>query len=147
MFDDDPFTANSDSTVENVLSHSDTRELSGDSSQTQTDRRRTCAGLTRTGAPCRARVSEGDFCSLHANPERAADLGRRSGAARRRSSIVERTLRDFPPPETIAEIKGILAQVLVDLCAGRIDGKDAYAVAYIANVLMKTEQLLIGEIP
>jgi hypothetical protein len=100
-------------------SSQDNSKINKASAATRTHR--LCRAQTRSGAPCRARASQGDFCSLHADPERASELGRLSGQSRRRSADIELTPREFEPPKTAKDVKAIIAQVLVDLCAGRMD--------------------------
>jgi len=99
--------------------------------------RRNCKALKHSGEPCRAAASKGDFCALHADPERAAELGRRSGLTRR-TLTVEITPRELTPPRTAKDIKEILAQVIVDLYAAKIDQRIAWTIAYAANTLLKS---------
>ena len=43
----------------------------------------TCSAKTTAGKRCRAAAVKGGLCSLHADPKLAAEMGRKSGQARR----------------------------------------------------------------
>ncbi len=44
-----------------------------------------CKARTKLGEFCKARPTRNGFCSIHSDPERAAELGRKSGECRRLS--------------------------------------------------------------
>jgi hypothetical protein len=95
-----------------------------------------CRPKTRRGHPCKAPVSKNGLCAIHAEPARAAELGRRSGKARR-YELGEKTVVPVPAPETVEDVRKALGQVMSDLVAHRVDTRTASSMAYVANVLLK----------
>jgi hypothetical protein len=77
------------------------------------------------------------MCALHAHPERAAELGRKGGRARRYAIDFDQELPTLPPPKSAAEIRDVLGRMIADLYGRRIDPKIANTVAYVANVQLR----------
>jgi hypothetical protein len=60
-----------------------------------------CKAQTKSGEPCKARPTPDGFCSLHSDPGRAAELGRRSGESRKLPDSEPLVL---PPPKTADDL-------------------------------------------
>ena len=77
------------------------------------------------------------LCALHAHPARAAEMGRRSGKARRKGWS-EQQQAELAPPQTADEVRTALGQFISDVRARRLDPKVAGTLGYLANVLLKS---------
>lgn len=104
------------------------------------DKRRTnqCKGKTRQGRPCRAAATEGGLCFFHANPKKAAELGRIGG---RKSRHPLGSVAD--PPRDLKSMKGVLdaaGQLIEDVYSGKISPRIAGCVAPLLNLQMRAIQ-------
>ena len=84
------------------------------------------------------------FCSIHSDPERASELGRKSGASRRNAASSDVFL--VPPPRSAVDLNRALAQIFSKVCSGQVDPGVGKALSYIASVLVKTIELSDHEI-
>src|SRR5262252_1080334 len=94
-----------------------------------------CKGITKSGTACTAWAMEGGLCYFHANPDKAAELGRNGG--RRRQYTYEQSTKDIAPQQSAADVRRMLAETMAEVKAGRMDPKLANTVAYIATVLLR----------
>jgi hypothetical protein len=78
------------------------------------------------------------FCSIHSEPGRAAELGRRSGESRR---FPETESLVFLPPKTGCDLHNALGQIFSKISSGQMDVNRGRTLAYIASVLAKTVEL------
>src|SRR5271166_3439852 len=86
-----------------------------------------CRAATKAGRQCAAPVIRGDvYCALHSDPTKAAELGRKGGRANRHTY---ETLREVAAPQSVGDVKRMLAQAMADVLAGRIDPKLGTTVA------------------
>ena len=67
-----------------------------------------CQGVTKSGAACTAWAMEGGLCYFHANPDKAAELGRNGG--RHRKQTYEQSTEHIAPPESAADVRRMLAE-------------------------------------
>ena len=68
-----------------------------------------CQAKTKAGRQCAAPVLSGSaFCSLHADPERAAALGRKGGARNRK--VYDGDVHNVSVPESAGDVKRMLAE-------------------------------------
>jgi len=104
-----------------------------------TTRREThCKAKTKKGKPCRAAATEGGLCFFHANPNKAAELGRVGG---RRSHHPLGCVAD--PPRDLKSMKGVLeaaARLIEDVYSGKISPRIAGCVAPLLNLQMRAIQ-------
>jgi hypothetical protein len=94
-----------------------------------------CSAKTRRGRQCQAPASRNGLCAMHAEPSRASEMGRKSGAARRYAYAGSACLMTIP--ETAAQIKTVLGQVILDLANRRLAPKAACAMAYVTGVTLR----------
>jgi hypothetical protein len=95
-----------------------------------------CRAATKAGRQCAAPVVRGGVhCSLHADPERAAKLGRTGGLRNRK--VYEVGDQEVSVPASVGEVKKILAQTMADVRAGKMDPKLGATLAYIATALLR----------
>src|SRR5262249_9581064 len=90
-----------------------------------------CQGVTKNGAACTAWAMEGGLCYFHANPDKAAQLGRNGG--RRRQHSYEQSMEHIAVPESAADVRRILAETMAEVKAGRMDPKVANTLTYVAT--------------
>ena len=76
-----------------------------------------CRAATKAGRQCAApAVRGGIYCALHKDPDRAAQLGRKSGANNRK--VYEGNQREMPPPQNARDMKDFLAEAMAEIRAG-----------------------------
>jgi hypothetical protein len=97
-----------------------------------------CKTTTNAGDRCRAVAVKDGLCALHADPKRAAEMGRKSGQARRFRGSGEQPQPELAPPRTAQEVRAALGQFISDVRARRLDSKVASTLGYLANVLLKS---------
>src|SRR5215831_19964086 len=102
-----------------------------------------CKARTRLGELCKARPTPDGFCSIHSDPERAAELGRRSGECRRPTDSKALFLL---PPKTAGDLHRALGQIFSKVSSGEMDARLGRSLGYIASVLVKTTELSDHEI-
>ena len=97
-----------------------------------------CKAKAKSGKHCKARSLADGLCAFHGDPKRAAELGRKGGLKRRR------TFDDNPDSETAlsnprsaADVRDILADVMAQVRAGKMDPKIGSTLGYIGTALMK----------
>src|SRR5450755_4729147 len=77
-----------------------------------------CRAATKAGRQCAApAVRGGIYCALHKDPDRAAQLGRKSGANNRK--VYEGNQREMPPPQNARDMKDFLAEAMAETRAAR----------------------------
>ena len=94
-----------------------------------------CQGRTKKGRPCRAAATEGGLCFFHANPNKAAELGRVGG---RKSRYPLGCVAD--PPRDLKSMKGVLeaaARLIEDVYSGKISPRIAGSVAPLLTLQMR----------
>jgi len=95
-----------------------------------------CKAKTKAGRPCAAPVLSGSaFCSLHADPERAAALGRKGGARNRK--VYDADVCNVSVPESAGDVKRMLAEAMADIRAGRMDPKLGSTLGYLGTSLLR----------
>ena len=102
----------------------------------------TCKARTNAGESCKAVAVKKGFCALHADPRRAAELGRKSGKVRRSRYSNEQPQSELAPPQTVQEVRNVLGQFISDVRAGRLDPKLATTLGYLATVLLKSIEVV-----
>jgi hypothetical protein len=98
----------------------------------------TCNATTTAGKRCRAAAVKDGLCSLHADPKRASEMGRKSGQARRTKDLLAEERAELSPPRTAQEVRVALGQFIADVRSKRLDPKVAGTLGYLANVLLKS---------
>src|SRR5580698_10197369 len=77
-----------------------------------------CKGLTSAGKPCRAAATPGGLCFLHANPNKASELGRKGGRSNRHFATTN--LEPLPMLETARAVRDALDKLIADLYSGEV---------------------------
>ena len=95
-----------------------------------------CQAKTKAGRQCAAPVLSGSaFCSLHADPKRAAALGRKGGARNRK--VYDGDVHNVSVPESARDVKRMLAETMADTRAGKIDPKLGSTLGYLGTALLR----------
>lgn len=95
-----------------------------------------CRARKQDGKRCKARALAGNKrCALHAEPGRAAELGRKGG--RRRAMGDREALKDFRPPKSASDVADLLAQSLIEVREGKADPKLANSISYLGTALLR----------
>src|SRR5215472_11925769 len=94
-----------------------------------------CRAATKAGRPCAAPVVRGGiYCALHSDPRKASELGRKGGKANRHPFKIQ---QEVAAPESVADVKRMLAQTMANVLAGNIDPKLGTTVAYMGIALLR----------
>ena len=95
-----------------------------------------CRARTKAGRQCAApAVRGGAYCAIHADPNRAAELGRKGGARNRKMYHGE--IQEVPVPKSAADVRRVLAEVMAETRAGKMDPKLGSTLAYMATALLR----------
>jgi len=98
-----------------------------------------CSARTKLGNECRAAAVMGtQFCALHGNPERAAELGRMGGLKNRH--YIETEPVNITLPSTAEDVKNVMGQAMVDVRAKKLDPRIAMALTSMSRVLLEAFQ-------
>jgi hypothetical protein len=97
-----------------------------------------CKAKKKSGERCRALAIESGLCALHADPALAAELGRRSGRARRRVHRSAQAEPELGSPRTAEQVRDVLGQAMSEVRARQLEPKIATTMGYLASVLLKS---------
>ena len=78
---------------------------------------------------------DGIYCALHNDPERAAELGRKGGTKNRRA--YEANEWEGSAPRNACDVRNLLAEVMAEIRAGRMDPKLGTTLGYLGTSLLK----------
>lgn len=101
--------------------------------------RRTCKATTNAGKPCPAPAVENCLCFFHADPARAAELGRKGGRRNRRT--YESDMKEVAAPQNAADVTAILADAMAEIRAGKMDPKLGTTLGYLGTSLLKAIEM------
>src|SRR5438874_1968144 len=94
-----------------------------------------CRAKTKAGGPCKAVAVKKGLCAFHADPQRAAQLGR-MGGRKNRCYPARFSVDPVPPPQTAREVRVLLAEAFADIHAGRREPKVVSVMAYVGTALL-----------
>lgn len=94
-----------------------------------------CKGQTKAGKPCGAAPTDGGLCFFHANPSKAAELGRIGGRKNGRAN--SGALNPSLALNSVAEIRNSLPRLIDDVCTGRLHPRRASALAILVNLQLR----------
>ena len=98
-----------------------------------------CKALTVAGKPCRAPATEGGLCYFHANPGKAAELGRIGGRKHGLAPGAPSTepLRNLDSAQAVKET---VSRLIADLHAGKLHPRMAAGLASLLNLQLRVIQ-------
>jgi hypothetical protein len=91
-----------------------------------------CKGVTKSGKPCRAWATESGLCFLHANPDKASELGRIGGRTNRHR-VVEAGAT-LPKSNTGIAVQETIDRVIEDVYSGKLDPSRAAVICQALNM-------------
>ena len=94
-----------------------------------------CKARAKSGKPCQAAATAGGLCFFHANPNKASELGRIGGRSKRHS--VAESTDPLPRLETATAVRDAVAQLIVDVYAGKLNPRVAAGLAPLLNLQMR----------
>ena len=95
-----------------------------------------CKAMTKAVDSCAAPAMRGgEFCSLHSDPGRAAELGRKGGMGNRH--VYENDGKEVPAPQSALDVKNLLAEAMAEIRAGKMDPKLGTTLGYLGASLLK----------
>jgi hypothetical protein len=97
-----------------------------------------CKGVTKSGKPCRAWATESGLCFLHANPDKASELGRIGGRTNRHR-VVEAGAT-LPKSNTGIAVQETIDRVIEDVYSGKLDPRSAAAICQLLNMRARVVQ-------
>jgi hypothetical protein len=95
-----------------------------------------CKSRTKDGQACRAAASSGGLCFFHANPLKAAELGRMGGRRNRGQATVE-SLPPLPRITNLAALRDATAQLVESIYQGVVDPRIGTGLAPLLSVQLK----------
>jgi hypothetical protein len=94
-----------------------------------------CKAKTKSGKSCRAAATAGGLCFFHANPTKAAELGRIGGRSKR-SSISE-SAEPLPRLESAMAVRATVDRLVAEVYAGKIHPRVAAGLAPLLNLQLQ----------
>jgi hypothetical protein len=96
------------------------------------DERAHCQAQAKSGEPCRAAATEGGLCFFHANPNKAAELGRLGGRRNRRAAGED--LSPLPTLDNALAVRNMAARLVDDVYTGRISPRIGVGLAPLLSL-------------
>jgi hypothetical protein len=93
-----------------------------------------CSALTKRGKPCRAAPTEGGLCFFHANPKKAAELGRIGGRKNGRVMVGSNPL---PELDSATAVRDAVKRLISDVYGGRLHPRTAAGLAPLLQLQMR----------
>jgi hypothetical protein len=94
-----------------------------------------CRAVTKAGKPCKAAATGGGLCFFHANPAKAAELGRIGG--RKNGSSISEEVKQLPKLDSVIAVRDALAQMIGDLHSKKLHPRTAAGLAQLSNALIR----------
>ena len=95
-----------------------------------------CNARTKLGKSCRAVAVKAGLCTFHANPQRAAELGRIGGLKNRHYSD-STDPAPTNPPKSADDVRSLLAETMAGVHARRLDPKVGNVLASLGKALLE----------
>ena len=99
------------------------------------NRRGSCKANNKQGRPCKAAATASGYCHLHANPGKAAELGRSGG--KRNRHVVDNEARPLPALNSISDLKDAVGILIGEAYAKSLSIKTAAGLAPLFNTLFR----------
>ena len=98
-----------------------------------------CQAQTRSGKPCRAAATAGGLCFFHANPNKAAELGRRGGRSNRHAAA--ETPDPLPTLDNALAVRDTVARLIADVYAGKLHPRIVTGLAPLLSLQLRAIQI------
>jgi hypothetical protein len=94
-----------------------------------------CKAKTKSGKRCRAAATEGGLCFFHANPNKAAELGRIGGKSKRQ--FADETEDPLPTLNNPLAIQDTVSRLIGEIYEGKLNPKIASGLAPLLNLQLR----------
>jgi hypothetical protein len=94
-----------------------------------------CKANTKSGKPCRAAATAGGLCFFHANPNKAAELGRVGGRKNRHHS--DNNQDSLPALETAQAVRETVARLISEVYSGKMNPRTAAGMAPLLSLQLR----------
>jgi hypothetical protein len=91
-----------------------------------------CKSRTKAGKPCGAAATAGGLCFFHANPNKAAELGRIGGRNNRHAAAGGGD--PLPTLDNAVALRDTAARLIADVIAGKVHPRIAAGLAPLMNL-------------
>ena len=95
-----------------------------------------CKALNKRGEPCQAAATGGGLCYLHANPNKASELGRIGGRKNRHLASIE-TTDALPKLENATDLRDLVARLILEVYAGKLHPRIVSGLAPLMNLQLR----------
>ena len=104
--------------------------------------RNDCKGTTTQGKRCRAAAMEGGLCFFHANPDKAAELGRIGGRSKR-PVLSERmdSLDPLPALDNAKAVRDMVNRLVREVYSDRLNPRIATGLASLLQLQLRAIQV------
>ena len=94
-----------------------------------------CKARAKSGKRCGAAATAGGLCFFHANPKKAAELGRIGGRSKRHAAV--ENLDPLPTLDNALAVRDTVARLIADVYTGRIHPRIAAGLAPLMNLQLR----------
>ena len=94
-----------------------------------------CQGQTKAGKPCRAAATSGGLCFFHANPNKAAELGRIGGS--KKKGIPAGAIDPLPRLDKVSAVQDVVAKLIEEVYAGKLHPRVGAGLAALLNLQLR----------
>ncbi len=102
---------------------------------TPTNSNSRCQGHTKKGNLCRAAATAGGLCFFHANPAKAAELGRIGG--RKKTRVSTEVADPLPKLDNVRAVRDTVDKLIADVYSGKLHPKIAAGLAPLLNLQLR----------
>lgn len=103
------------------------------------DHRSRCKGRTKQGKPCQAPATAGGLCFFHANPDKAAELGRVGGQKNRLWASSEHN--SLPVLDNAVAVRETVAPLISEIYEGQLHPRIAAGLGPLLNLQLRAIEL------
>jgi hypothetical protein len=94
-----------------------------------------CKALTKAGKPCEAAATTGGLCFFHANPDKAAELGRIGGRKNRRAGA--EGADPLPTLDNALAVRETVNRLFADVYSGKLHPRVAAGLAPLLQLQLR----------
>ena len=99
-----------------------------------------CEGITKAGKPCRAAATAGGLCFFHANPKKAAELGRIGGS--KKGHLGAESTEVLAAVETATDLRNMVAGLIRDVSTGKVNPRTAAGLVPLFSLQLRTIEVV-----
>jgi len=99
-----------------------------------------CKGQTKTGESCRAAATSGGLRFFHANPNKAAELGRIGG--RTKSRLPAEVSDPLPKLDNLSAVRDAVGKLIADVYEGKLHPRVAASLAPLFSLQFRSVEAL-----